>query len=291
MFIGLSFKLLQGVSALPPSAGYVIGHALGILIRLCFPKRRYVCETNIRLCFPELSADEQHKLVQECFLNIGIGIIECGWAWFREATFIERRLNIEGLEVITAAREANKGILLIGPHFTIADLMAMMVFQAIGPLVITYRPQDNQVLDDIICSKRERYGRLVDVRDLRAVRRCLQNRETVWFSPDQDLGAKGSVFASFFGQPACTITTPARLAQSDSVAAIFVSARRNGEMYQLSFEPFSEQFPSVDQTANARELNALIESSISKAPSQYLWIHKRFKTRPSSSTTSIYPDY
>lgn len=288
--ISLIFVLLRMISSLPPSVGYRIGGLIGAILMRVVPERRNVCQANVDACFPHLSDTEKHALVGHHFRELGIGIIETSWAWFRPQHFIKPHLHIEGLEVIERARERGEGVLLVGPHSTMTDLVAMMVFEAIGPLVITYRPQDNAKLDDMINDQRRRYGELIDVRNLRKIHKHLSQGDTVWFSPDQDLGPRGSVFAPFFGQETCTITTTARLSKSPTVRTVFVQVYRNELDYHLRFIPFRANYPEEDQISNARHLNELIEDNVMQSPAQYMWIHRRFKTRPDSQHHTLYQD-
>lgn len=289
--ISLIFALLRMISSLPTAVGYRIGGLIGAILIRAVPKRRQVCQANIEACFPHLSDVEKHELVGLHFRELGIGIVETSWAWFRPQHFIKARLHIAGREVIERARQQGEGVLLVGPHCTMTDLVAMMVFEAIGPIVITYRPQDNAKLNDMINNQRRRYGELVDVRNLRQIHKHLAQGDTVWFSPDQDLGPRGSVFASFFGQETCTITTTARLSKSPTVRTVFLQVYRDKLDYHLRFIPFRENYPEEDQVSNARHLNALIEDAVMQSPAQYMWIHRRFKTRPDSHHQSVYPSH
>ena len=285
------FILLRIISSLPTSIGYWIGGSLGRILFHVIKDRRKVCENNIETCFPKLADSEKSAIVRQHFINLGIGIVESSWAWFRPQRFIKQRVTIAGVECVEEARQRGHGILLVGPHYTMADLVAMIVVEAIGPLVITYRPQNNRKLDCFINAKRSRFGQLVDVRNLRQIRKQLSKGSTVWFSPDQDLGARGSVFAPFFAQEACTITTTARLADGPAVSTIFVQVYRDKCGYHVKFLPFRSDYPTSDQLVNATLLNQLIERTVEMHPGQYMWIHRRFKTRPDSSHAVWHQDH
>ena len=289
--VSILFCTLQTISKLPTSWGYSIGRYLGMILMRVFKSRRRFCETNVRLCFPNLSEQQSGNLVRANFQELGVGIVESSWAWFRPQSFITPHLSIHGAELITHAKKRGCGVLLIGPHNTMSDLVAMMVYQAVGRIVITYRPQDNQKLDQLINDRRRKFGDLTDVRNLRQIRKHLADRRIVWFSPDQDLGHRGSVFAPFFGNEACTITTPARLSEPATVCPIFVHAYRTSFHYHLRFMEFPAAYPTKNQEDNARALNQLIENAVEMSPTQYMWIHRRFKTRPPTDPAALYGDH
>jgi lauroyl/myristoyl acyltransferase len=102
----------------------------------------------------------------------------------------------------------------------------------------------------------------------------------IWYAFDQDLGAKNSVFAPFFGIPTATINAPAKLTKNQNTLAIAISFIRKNNHYHLKISPPLSNYPSTDMLDNATRLNTLLEAQIQKAPEQYLWIHRRFKTRP-----------
>ena len=102
-----------------------------------------------------------------------------------------------------------------------------------GRFVVSYRPNDNPIFDQAVCRGRGRYAELVDVRALRDIAKHLKQGDMVWFGPDQDMGPKGSVFAPFFGRPACTVTTPSRLARMSGAVSIFLDLHRDDNgLYQ-----------------------------------------------------------
>ena len=110
--------------------------------------------------------------------------------------------------------------------------------------------------------------------------RSLKDGDTLWFAPDQDYGARHSVFVPFFGVEAATITATSRFARMNNSPALMFSHTRNpaGSGYTLSIGPVLEGFPSGDDEVDARRINAELESRIRQYPEQYLWLHRRFKT-------------
>ena len=120
--------------------------------------------------------------------------------------------------------------------------------------------------------------------------RSLKAGRILWYAPDQDYGAKHSVFVPFFGQQAATITATARFAAANDSAVVFYSHYRNADNsgYHLQFSAALENYPSGDDEADAITTNKLVEAAIRKQPDQYLWLHKRFKTQAAGKSARPY---
>lgn len=125
--------------------------------------------------------------------------------------------------------------------------------------------------------------------DTRSILKALKNGRTIWYAADQDYGPRHSVFAPFYGIPTATITATARLARFNDSPVLLLAQHRNRESlgWHLHFTPIVEDFPGGDDVKDATRMNALLEAQINKDPAQYLWVHKRFKTRP-EGTPSVY---
>jgi Kdo2-lipid IVA lauroyltransferase/acyltransferase len=280
--------VLKGLSALPLKMGYRCGAMVGRLTFHLSPRRRHVAQKNIQACFPQITESDQKDLVKQVFVESGVGLVESSWVWFKQSSKIVFRVDEESRQNLRDAVARGKGVLLLCPHFTTLELSAVVINQIVGRFVITYRPQDSESFDKIICDGRAIFGDLVNVRDLRAIVSALRRGRVVWFGPDQDMGPRGSVFADFFGIPACTVTTPARLARATDCEVVFCSIYRERAQYQVRFSVMSDAYPCENEVANARELNKQIEKAIDRSPAQYMWMHRRFKTNPDGSRHGFY---
>lgn len=266
---------------LPYPLQIFIGRGLGLLSYYFARSRRHICEVNIRLCFPELSEQEQRMLIKKTFLSNGIGLIEVAISWFRNPEDYRSRTSVTGLEHLEAAIKQGKGVLLLCAHFSSLE-MGGFLFKLFGDMDVTYRPNKNPLFQAAMFNGRIRHYRHVyDRKDVRGAMRSLKAGRILWYAPDQDYGAKHSVFVPFFGVQAATITATARFAKVNDSAVIFYSHYRNEDNsgYHLNFSPALEGFPSGDSHADARTTNDLVEQAIRKQPDQYLWLHKRFKTQ------------
>jgi len=149
-----------------------------------------------------------------------------------------------------------------------------------------YRVMDDAVFERAVLRARLRYADTMFVKeDLRATVKHLRRGGTLWYAPDQDMRGKDSVFVPFFGIPAATITATHHLARLSGAAVIpFFHKRNPGGGYTLRLEAPLDGFPGSDVVADTARVNACVERMVREAPEQYLWVHKRFKSRPPGDT-------
>lgn len=274
--------ILRIVAALPFKAKLIAGRALGLLGFHLVKRRRHIVETNIRLCFPELDEDAQKKLVKATFASNGIGFFEIAWGWWANIKDLENRYDVTGLEHLEAAKADGGGVLLIGAHFVNLDLGGVLV-NHVSPIDTIYRKNNNPVLEYVITKGRKRtYESVLERKEMRTIVRKLREGKTVWYSPDQDFGRNNAVFAPFFGVEAATLVTTSRLAKMGKAKPVGVAHYRNPETnrYHIVYMPVSNEFPSGDDLKDATIINAMLEKAIRVYPEQYMWVHRRFKTRP-----------
>lgn len=278
------------MARLPLGMQWKIGKLIGELAWRFIPQRRHIAETNIRACFPELSDDEQRALVRKAFHSNGIGLMEIGVAWFRNASDFMNITRVHGLENLDKARAGGKGVMLLGGHFSTLDLGGCLSTEVIEADVMQ-RDHNNPLMNAVMTRARQRrYGAVLDSKDLRGLLKRLKANRTVWYATDQDYGRKGIVFAPFFGIPAGSITATSRIAERSGCAVVpFSHFRRDDKPgYDIYFHPALENFPSGDDLADATLVNQAIEREIRRQPDQYLWMHRRFKTRPNRDDPAFY---
>jgi KDO2-lipid IV(A) lauroyltransferase len=267
-----------------------LGTGVGELAYRILPRRRHIAEVNIALCFPELSHEEQVQLARRAFHSNGIGILEIGLAWFRNpATFLPVT-RVHGLEHITRALAQGKGILALGGHYSSLDLCGTLVTRFVEADVMQ-RDHNNALLNAVMTRARERhYGVALSAKDLRGLLRRLRENRTIWYATDQDYGRKGIVFAPFFGVETASITATSRIVERSGCAVLPFSHFRRADAvgYDIYFHPPLENFPSGDDIADAALVNATIEQEVRRHPEQYLWMHRRFKTRPGPQDPDLY---
>ncbi|ENO12579.1 LpxL/LpxP family Kdo(2)-lipid IV(A) lauroyl/palmitoleoyl acyltransferase [Marinobacter nanhaiticus D15-8W] len=278
------------LAKLPMRVQWRTGVILGELAYRTLGSRKHITRVNIELCFPELSPAEREALVRKSFHSNGIGIMEIGLAWFRNPESLRHLTRVHGLEHVDAGLAEGKGILLLGGHYSTLDLGGSLVTMFIEADVMQ-RDHNNALMNAVMTRSREqRYGVALNSKDLRGLFRRLKQNRIVWYATDQDYGRKGIVFAPFFNVPAASITATARIAERSGCAVVpFSHFRREGEIgYDIYFHAPLTHFPSGDDLADATRVNQVIENEIRRCPDQYLWMHRRFKTRPSKDDPDLY---
>lgn len=286
----LGFGVTWLVVQLPFALQIRIGQLLGWLSYKLARERRRICRINIGLCFPERSREAQAQLVRDTFISNGIGVMEVALAWCRNPEDFRGRVTISGLENLQAAAARGKGVLLVCAHFTTLEFCGSLL-SLFHPMDVTYRPHRNALFETLMFRARQRlYGAVIDRGDVRQALRSLQQGHTMWYAPDQDYGAKHSVFVNFFGVPAATITATTRFASFNDSAVIFFShyRRANDSGYHLDFSAPLQDYPCGDELADASRINTVIEDAVRQHPEQYLWLHKRFKTQALGKGASPY---
>jgi Kdo2-lipid IVA lauroyltransferase/acyltransferase len=278
----LGVTLLRLLVLLPFRAQLVIGRMIGHVARLFATRRRRIAYTNLELCFPELdTAARQHMLVEN-FAAMGIAVLEMGMSWWASERRLRRLVRIDGLEHLQQALQADRGAILLSAHFTTMEIGGRLL-SLFAPFQILYREHKNPVLERIIRRGRDSFAqRTIPRDDLLALRSSLRQNVPIWYAPDQDFGLSKGIFAPFFGIPAATITATSRLARAGRAPVVpFVQTRLAGARgYKLTLYPALEQFPGQSIEEDTRRINVLLEHLIRAQPEQYLWAHRRFKTRP-----------
>lgn len=277
--IGVLYLLVS----LPYPAIYRIGHLLGWLARCVLRKRVRIARRNLELCFPDMSPAQRQRLIVENFASVGMGVMETGMAWFWPDWRVKHYFTVSGIEPVKELLAQKKGILLIGVHFLTLELGAR-IFGIHTPGVGVYRPNDNPLIDWLQTWGRLRSNKAVLNRnDLKGMISALKAGEIMWYAPDHDYGARNSVFAPFFAVERVATTSGSWMLAKMSSACIvaFIPRRKaDGSGYELIVLPPEHHFPLDNATVTAGWMNKLVEQCIMLAPGQYMWLHRRFKTRP-----------
>ena len=270
------------LARLPMSAIGGIGRGLGSAALPLARSRRHIAQVNLQLCFPELDEAARRDMIRGVFQHVAVGALETMVVWLNPTRDLSSRVTIEGLHHLQAAQSEGRGVLLLGGHFTSLDVMANAVCRAVD-LDVMYRANKNPVWEWLQVRGRRHYcDGVIERSDIRQIIARLKAGRTIWYAPDQDYGPKHSVFAPFFGVPAASITATSRLARISDSPVIFASYFRDWKTmtWHVTFSAPLEDFPTGDEVADAARVNHLIENAIRTHPDQYLWIHRRFKTRP-----------
>jgi KDO2-lipid IV(A) lauroyltransferase len=281
--VWLLIGVMRLIVLLPYSCQLFLGRLLGKISYYFAPYRRHITEINLRLCFPLLDSKQQHNLVKRCFESAGMGIIETGMAWWMPPWRLKNKLHISGIEHIQAAKQSGDSLIVLGGHFTCMELVGRLYALQDGQFHLLYRPHKNLLFNDLMTRKRASYvNKVISKNDIRDFMHSIRKKITVWYSPDQDYGKEHSVFAPFFGIPTATIAILPRLIRNKPAIVIPACYHRleNNQGYELIFYPPLKKFPSGDDVFDATQINQALEADLKQHPDQYLWQHRRFKTRP-----------
>lgn len=254
-----------------------------------FLKRRIrITRRNLELCFPDMSESQLEQRIVRNFESLGMGLLETGMAWFWSDRRVKRWFTVNGLHNLKAAQQDGRGALIIGVHFMSLELggRAMGLCQ---PMMAMYRPHNNKLMEWVQTKGRMRSNKaMINRRDLRGMVQALKQGEAVWFAPDQDYGPKGSVFAPLFAVPQAATTSGtwmiARMAKPAMITVVLIR-NENGSGYELLIQPELKDYPISDEQQAAAYMNKVIEREIMRAPNQYMWLHRRFKTRPDGANS------
>ncbi|MCC5880810.1 MAG: LpxL/LpxP family Kdo(2)-lipid IV(A) lauroyl/palmitoleoyl acyltransferase [Idiomarina sp.] len=279
------------LSWLPYRLQMIMGRALGRVLMKLVPKRRKVARRSLSLAFPQMPENEREALLKKNFENAGVALFETGIAWWWPDWRIRRKISIQGLEHIEANMKAGKGIFVILFHFLNLEVhvrASSMFHSAVG----FYRPHNNAVMEYLQTKGRNRGNRyMIDRKDVRGMISALRQGELAGYLPDQDYGRHRSVFAPLFAVPdACTTIGTSLFAKVKNATTLISVLERlpNDQGYCIHFYPPSEAIPSGDDYEDACRVNRELEKAVAMQPDLYMWMHRRFKTRPSDDLPNYY---
>jgi lauroyl-KDO2-lipid IV(A) myristoyltransferase len=273
---------------LPRPVSAFVGARLGDLYRSTSKKRRNIVDVNLRLCFPEMSAEERDQLSRSHFRIYGQSLIDMGLVWWARKKFLDQYLKIEGLEHYHAALESGRNIILLTGHFSALDIAGPAISRHY-PQVGLVKPISNAVLDYLMARGRQRFHGKVYLRDkgMRPIIKAIKAGYGFYYLPDEDLGPQKSIFVPFLATESATITALNKLAKLTNAAVLPTSARRISakEGYHIVIHPVMENFPGDDPEADAKRMNAELARMVAEVPEQYMWTFKFFRSRPNGEAS------
>jgi KDO2-lipid IV(A) lauroyltransferase len=279
----LVFFLMWLIHFLPLGAQAAIGNALGGLLYWLIPERRHVTRVNLAKCFPDMDPAARERLARAHFRAFTRSFVERGILWWAPRERVERLIRLEGLEHLRALGDTPA--ILFAPHFVGLDAGGTRVTAEIDLVAIFARQKDPR-FSRLLLRGRTRFGRQRMVSRGEGVRAAIQamrrERRPFFYLPDMDHGPRNAVFVPFFGVPAATVPGLSRIAKLAGAKVLPCVTRMlpGGQGYVARIEAPWADFPTDDVQADTRRMNAYIERVVLEMPEQYLWMHKRFKTRP-----------
>ncbi len=276
------FFLLWVAHFLPYPVLVVIGNVVGFLAFWLIPERRYVTRVNLAKCFPQMESEERETLARAHFRAFCRGFVDRALLWWAPRARIEQLVRIEGLEHLRALGKSP--VILFAPHFAGLDAGFTRLACELD-MVSMYANQKDARFSELLMRGRTRFGdqRLVSRQEgIRATLAAMRDGRPFYYLPDQDYGPRETLFAPFFGVQAATTPGLARIARvaGAKVLPCVTQMLAGGQGYVVRIEPAWDNFPTADLLADTRRMNECIEHRMPDMPEQYLWMHKRFKTRP-----------
>ncbi|WP_028767386.1 LpxL/LpxP family Kdo(2)-lipid IV(A) lauroyl/palmitoleoyl acyltransferase [Shewanella fidelis] len=276
-------------SLLPYAVQIRLGKLLGRTALRFMKRRTNTIRRNLELCFPEMPAAEREQLIKQNIENTGLALFETGMAWFWSDARVAKHTKIVGMEHVKKLKAEGRGALLIAVHSLNLELGGR-TFGLLAQGMAVYRPNNNPCFDYFQLKGRSRGGHsLIHRKNIALMLDSLKNGEFMWYAPDHDYGRRRSTFAPLFAvEKACTTTGTSLLVDNSNCAIVpmtFVRDNDSGQYTLTIKEPLIDKFPIGDEHAGACFINKIVEESIMDAPSQYMWLHRRFKNRPEGETS------
>ena len=280
---GLWFALglMRASTLLPYPLQVRFGRMLGRLLHKALKKRRLIANRNIELCFPDLDRQARQEAVRSHFESLGLSLMEMALGWWGSQRKIDRLMTVEGLEHLEKALEQGKGAILLTAHFTSVEASGSLFKRLAPPFKAMYRTNRNPFFDEIL--KRGRLKSAAGVigkDDVKGMLRTLKSNTAVLYAPDQAYRGKPGAVVPFFSVPSLTNVATSQIARLTGAPVLpYLPIRLpDNQGYLLSILPPIEGFPGEDPVSDAEKYHHIIEDHICKDPSQYYWVHRRFKT-------------
>ena len=259
-----------------------LGEGVGSLLFMVIRKRRHITLTNLSLCLPQLSEAERLAMAERHFQVYARSVLERGILWWASEARLKRLIQID--PAVPMAAMADGPTILMCPHFVSLDVAGVAVMLE-SSLCSIYTQQRSKVFDAALRKGRSRFRPVKlfsRAEGVKPIIRAMREGLPFFMLPDMDFGAKDAEFVPFFGVPAATLTAVPRIAATTGAKVIPVIATilPNYQGWKVTFHEPWQNYPGEDIVVATRAMNAFIEQEILKAPAEYFWAHKRFKTRP-----------
>lgn len=280
IWLGVGFLWLLHWLPLPLQAA--LGNALGWLLAQFPGKRRHIAATNLALCFPDAPKALRRRWLTQTFQASMRAMLEHGVLWWSSEARLRRLIRIDNPEA--ALGDGVRPVIWLAPHFIGLDSGGTRLAMDHRAASI-YAPARDPVTNKFMLHGRSRFlpQTLVSRGEgIKPALKALKDHLPFYYLPDQDYGRRNAVFVPFFGIPAATVSALPRLAKLTHAQVVPVITRQLpwGRGYAVRFYPPWDAYPSDNLEADVARMNAFIEDRIREMPAQYLWMHRRFKTRP-----------
>ncbi|HEX4879382.1 MAG TPA: hypothetical protein VFV39_06010 [Limnobacter sp.] len=270
----LPFGLYRALSS-------VLAAVLAVFVFLLARERRQVTLINLKLCFPQVSNSARAVWAFQHMYFYLRTFLDRAWLWDGGGDVVRQRVRILNPEALSVLSDGQATIFL-APHFLGLDAAWSRLCMEVD-MVTMYSNQKNPHLNNLILAGRSKFGNpllLSRQQGVRPLVAAMKQGRPLYYLPDMDFGERDSVFVSFFGVQAATVTAVARLSKLLKAKVVPVTTRYASGCYEVLIHPPLQNFQSNDETSATQQINHCIEEWVKDNVTQYLWLHKRFKTRP-----------
>lgn len=273
---------------LPRSMARALGISTGLAGYALYPRLRRVGMRNLAIAFPQKNRTERKRILRQVYKNLGRQLAEfCLFPRYSKEN-VDRVAVYDGFENFAAADAGGKGVIFITAHFGGWEIGSFVHSLHGHPLNIVIRPLDNPFLNAMVDRYRRQHGNSTFPKQdfARGLLSSLKLGQTVGILMDTNMTPPQGAFVDFFGVPACTATGLARVALHTDAAVIpgFTIWDEEQGKYRIRFDPAITVVRTGDDEAdavtNTAAFTKVIENYIARYPEQWLWVHRRWKTRP-----------
>ncbi|WP_018623648.1 lysophospholipid acyltransferase family protein [Kangiella aquimarina] len=277
-------SMIRIFSVLPIFVGRWIAYLFAKISRWSKSRAYVTSKTNIGLCLPELTKEQQQEIIHQSLINTGRLFTEAAKVWCKKDA--EKWLdNIYGEEAVKATLESGKGVLITGAHLGNWEV-ALYYLGSRYKFHCMYRPPRQLEMDEVICKGRCKNETTMVKGNSKGVLHLidvLQQAEVAAILSDQEPGRRAGVFVPFFNHPALTMTLVQKVQQKSNAEVYQIAAIRNETgKFDIHLEPLNMD-PNLDELIYAEKVNQHLENIIRRFPEQYQWSYKRFKTTEDGS--------
>ena len=285
MLTRIALNLVAATAVLPLSWTRLLGKWLGWLLYVVVSSRRRVVQINLKLCFPDWPDAQVQSATVATFVYFAQAGLDRGWLWHGPEHVIRKRLCLVG---DLASLQGNAPTVVFAPHFVGLDAgwtaLTLLISRRFSTI---YTDQANKISDAWILRGRRRFGAgqlFGRIHGVKPILQGLKEGNPLYLLPDMNFGPEESVFVPFYGRPAATVPSLSRFARLSRAKVVPVISRMTAEGYEIEVLPAWADFPSTDQFADTALMNARLQTYINTMPTQYYWVHKRFKDQPVGTT-------
>ncbi len=278
ILLQLILLIMRLLALLPFKIQLLLAKLITPLCILLFKNRYKIAKININKCLKHLDKTVQRRIIKQHFTSLCMFLFEIANCLYLSKNRLKKRYQFDNKALLQQILDKKQNVIIVTAHFT-TMLMAGRILADNFHVVDIYKPSSNKIslyIMQLFLTKSNIDG--VAVKDIRTIIAKLKSGLPIWYSMDQDILSKNSVFIDFFGIKTNTITTTSKLANIANAKVLYLNFIRQ-DKYYLKFELFNN-FPTNNTIIDTVRISKMIEKQILSAPEQYMWIHRRFKNRP-----------